>query len=329
MRINGDTLKERDLHFVRAVGWLCAKGGRGCGIWYAPGLFGRFSDRTERGPGTMRGRFQGPGVRSRGVEMGLSQCGTSRRTDESEDARVTAGGLEGMRNGSGGAGNIRIRPGGAAVGPRGGLCRMFLYPAGQLDEVGDGELLGPFREEGMLRAAEVAEDGTQRVADHLAALVERCFHDADKQSFVVIEVCGGIAAQADDGAFDLRGWIENCLVDREKVFDIVPCLQQHREDAVFLRAGAFGDADGHFLLDHAHAFGNEIAVFENLEEYLRGDVVREVADDLQPLGEAFAQVELQEIAFDESRCEGGVVSVEIGDALRIDLGAPGRDVVAL
>ena len=50
--------------------------------------------------------------------------------------------------------------------------------------------------------------------------------------------------------------------------------------------------------------------------------------DLQPFGKAFAQVHPEEIARDEPRRELRVVRVEVLDALRVDLGAPGHDVAA-
>ena len=205
---------------------------------------------------------------------------------------------------------------------------MYIDPAGQLDEVGDRKLLGAPREEGVLGPAEIAERRAQRVADHLAALPERGLHDADEEPLVAVEPHGGVASQPHDGALDLGRRVEDRLVDREEVLDVVPRLQQHREDAVLLRSGPLGQPHGDLLLDHAHALGHEVTVFEHLEEDLRRDVVGEVADDLQPLRKERPQVELQEVPLDEPGRELRVVRMEVGDALRVDLGTPRHDVAA-
>ena len=201
-------------------------------------------------------------------------------------------------------------------------------PIRKFDEIGHRELLGALCEERVLRAAEVAEHGFQRIADHLAALAEGGFHHLYEQRLVAPQTLRGVAAQADDGAFDLRRRIEDRFVDREKVFDVVPRLQEHRKDAVLFRPGRLGQPHGDLFLDHADALGHEVAVFQHFEENLRRDVIREIADDPQPLGKAFAEVHPQEIALDQPRCELRIMGVEVGDALRVDLGAPRHDIVA-
>ena len=37
-------------------------------------------------------------------------------------------------------------------------------------------------------------------------------------------------------------------------------------------------------------------MFDNLEKYLRGDVVREVSDNLHSIGEVLRQIHFQEVA---------------------------------
>ena len=180
----------------------------------------------------------------------------------------------------------------------------------------------------MLRAAEIAEYRPQRVADHLAPLSEGGFHDFHEQRFVAGEPLDAVAAQADHRALDLGRRIENRLIDRKKILDIVPRLQKHRKDAVLLRAGRFGQPHGDLLLDHADAFRHQIAVLQHLEEYLRRDIVGKIADDLQPSGKQFAQVHLQEVAFHQTRREFGVMRMQVFDAFRVDLGPVGDDVVA-
>ena len=180
----------------------------------------------------------------------------------------------------------------------------------------------------MLRASEVAECRTQGVADHLAALSECSLHHPHKKGLVAVEVFDGVAAQADDGALDLGRGIEDRFIDREEVFDVVPRLQQYREDAVLLRSGGLGQAYGHLLLDHADALGHPVAVFEDAEKDLRRDVVGEVADHTERALETPAQIHLQEVALDQPGREVGVVRAEVVHAFGVDLGAVGREVAA-
>ena len=78
-------------------------------------------------------------------------------------------------------------------------------PVRQGDEIGDRKLLGTTGEERMFGAAEIPESRPERIADHLAPLAEGGLHDTDEQRLVARETLRGIAAQADDGALDLRG----------------------------------------------------------------------------------------------------------------------------
>ena len=121
------------------------------------------------------------------------------------------------------------------------------------------------------------ENLTERDAEHLPALVESCFHDALKKFFVTTEFGDGVSRQSDDGGLHLWRRIENGGFDREKVLDVVPRLHQHGEDAVGLRAGLGGHAEGDFVLNHARAAGDEVAVVEHFEENLRGNVVGIIA----------------------------------------------------
>lgn len=99
--------------------------------------------------------------------------------------------------------------------------------------------------------------------------------------------------------------------------------------AVLARTRRLGDADGDLLLNHADALRHEVAVLDYLEEYLRRDVVWEIADDAHSVREASGEVRFQKIAFDKPRRELGVVGVEILYALAVDFGTVGRDVAAL
>ena len=129
------------------------------------------------------------------------------------------------------------------------------------------------------------ENLAERHAQHFPTLVESGFHDALEKFFVTTEFGDGISRESDDGGLNLRRRIENGGLDREKVFDIVPRLHEHGEDAVSLRAGLGGHAEGDFVLNHARAAGDEVAVVEHFEENLRGNVVGIVAreDEFPPV----------------------------------------------
>ena len=136
----------------------------------------------------------------------------------------------------------------------------------------------------MLRPAEIAEGGAQRVAQHLATLAERRLDDPHEEPFVAIEPFDAVAAQTDNGALDLGRRIEDLLPYRKEVFDVVPRLQQHRKNAVLLRPRRTGDAGGDLALNHADAFRYQIAILQDLEEDLRRDVVGKVPDHPHPVG---------------------------------------------
>jgi len=155
---------------------------------------------------------------------------------------------------------------------------------------GHRQLFGALREKGMLRPAEIAEGGAQRIAQHLAPLTERSLDHAHEQPLVARQPHDAVAAQADDGAFDLGRRVEDLLPYREEVLDVVPRLQQHREDAVLLRSGRAGDPLGHLALDHAHALGDKVAMLQHLEKNLRRDVVREISDHTHSVGKQRAQL---------------------------------------
>ena len=210
----------------------------------------------------------------------------------------------------------------------GGSPDPLLHPLRERHEIGHRQLFGALREKGMLRPAEIAEGGAQRIAQHLAPLTERSLDHAHEQPLVARQPHDAVAAQADDGAFDLGRRVEDLLPYREEVLDVVPRLQQHREDAVLLRSGRAGDPLGHLALDHAHALGDKVAMLQHLEKNLRRDVVREISDHTHSVGKQRAQLHAQEIARHEPRRKFGIVGTEVVDALGVDLGAPHDDVAA-
>ena len=178
---------------------------------------------------------------------------------------------------------------------------------GQFDELLDGELFGAESQKIEMLMVECCiffrclwiEDLTKRHAQHFPALVEGGFHDALKKFFVATEVGDGVSRQSNDGGLHFRRRIEHGGFDREKVFDIVPRLHQHGEDAVGFRAGLGGHAEGDFVLNHAGAAGNQIAVVEHFEENLRGNVVGIVAREHEgATAEDFVEVHAEEIGLD-------------------------------
>ena len=124
----------------------------------------------------------------------------------------------------------------------------------------------------MFRSPKIAEYGFQGIFQHLAPLREGRLHYPDEQRLIASERPGSVAAQADDRTLDLGRRIENMLVHREKVLNIIPRLQQHAQDAVIAAAGRLRQSNGHLFLYHAHAFGHQVTVFEYLEEYLRQNI---------------------------------------------------------
>ena len=188
---------------------------------------------------------------------------------------------------------------------------------GDCDKVGYGELLGPLGQEAVGDGREVHSELFEGIAEGFAPLVEAYLDHLGEKGLIAGKGGHLVAAQADDGRFDLGRRIEDMLVDGEEVFDIVEGRQQDTEDAVGLAAGLGGHALGHLLLEHAHHLGNLVAVFVDLEENLRRDIVREIAYDGERLGEELLKVELEEVALDDM--EGGIMVVEVGNRLGVNL----------
>ena len=104
----------------------------------------------------------------------------------------------------------------------------------------------------------------------------------------------------------------------EQIFDVVPSLHQHAENAVGLAAFLGGHAFGHLFLHHAHHFYHLFFVFQHLEENLAADVVREIAYDGHVLLPVLAEVGTKEVALDEMVTEGGEVDLQVVDGLMVD-----------
>lgn len=115
---------------------------------------------------------------------------------------------------------------------------------GEIDELGEGELLRSQVEEGIGEEGAVVgsgeqldEKGTQVVAECLAALVEGGLDDALEQGFVAAEARGVVAGEAYDGGAHLGRRVEDMRLDGEQVLGRVPGLDEHGEDTVCLGAG--------------------------------------------------------------------------------------------
>ena len=106
----------------------------------------------------------------------------------------------------------------------------------------------------------------------------------------------------------------------EEVFHPVPRLDQHAQYAVGLAARRCGDALGHFLLYHARATGNQVFVFQHLEEYLAGDVVGIVPGQHERLSvEQAFEVHLQEVVLDDVVLQFRIVVAQVGHRLVVHL----------
>ena len=131
-----------------------------------------------------------------------------------------------------------------------------MQPEGEGDEVLDAELLRTKIEDRVAQESRElvfspffplglgAGQGLEGVAHHLAALAEGSLDDGLEEGLVAAEGLAAVPAQPDDGGLDLGGRGETAGADGEEIFDVIPGLQQDRQDAVGLRAGPFRDALG-------------------------------------------------------------------------------------
>ncbi len=143
-----------------------------------------------------------------------------------------------------------------------------------------------------------------------------------EEGFVASGVHAVIAGEFDYAALDLGRGIEDAFADGEEIFDVVPHLEEHGEDSAGLGAGNCGETLGNFALEHAGAEGNLLAEVEDVEKYLRGDVVGVIADDGKLAGaHDFAEVQFEEIGLDNAVfvSELGEICAEIFDALGVKL----------
>ena len=113
------------------------------------------------------------------------------------------------------------------------------------------------------------EDLTEGDAQHLTALIEDRLDDTTEQLLVATKVGDLITRHTDDGTLNLGRRIEDTGFDGEKIFDMIPSLNQHGEDAILLIARLRGHTQGYLMLDHTCATGYEVFIVEHLKEDLR------------------------------------------------------------
>lgn len=116
------------------------------------------------------------------------------------------------------------------------------------------------------------------IAEGFTALAEGGLHYRAEELFIAAESGAGITGQADHGGLDLRWRVERSRTHSEKIFNVIPCLKKDRQDAVCLGARLLGDALCDLLLNHAYDLRDAVVMLKDLEEYLRGNVVRKITD---------------------------------------------------
>ena len=130
-------------------------------------------------------------------------------------------------------------------------------------------------------------------------MVEGGLHHLFEQFFVASQFLGIIAGHADDGAFHFWGRVENMFADGKEIFYFIPCLYQYAQDAVGFAARSGSDTFGYFFLYHSGTARDDVLVFQHLEKYLAGDVVRVITGQYERLSvEQPVKVHFQKIVFD-------------------------------
>ena len=199
-----------------------------------------------------------------------------------------------------------------------------LYHVGKLHELCYGELFGAFGHDVLLEESVVGlhgcEELTERYAQHLTPLSEDSLYQSAEQAFVAVEMVHLITCHTYDGTLHFGRRIEHMLVNGEEIFHVIPRLNEYRQDAVGLRPGCGSHALCHFSLYHSRAAGDEVAVVEHLEKYLRGDVVGIVACEDEGLTlEHFVEVHAQEVLSDDVLTQLGVGLIEVCHRLSVNL----------
>ena len=138
---------------------------------------------------------------------------------------------------------------------------------------------------------------TQRDAQHLTTLPKDGLDDTTEQCLVATQISNLIARHADDGTLHLGWGIKDGGLHSEQVLDMIPRLDQDRQDSILLVAWLRGHAQGDLVLDHSRTTRDEVFVVEHLEEDLRRNVVGIVARQYKLLTvEHLPQVHPQEVS---------------------------------
>ena len=116
------------------------------------------------------------------------------------------------------------------------------------------------------------------IAEGFTALAEGGLHYRAEELFIAAESGAGITGQADHGGLHLWWRIERARTDSEKIFKVITRLKEDGQDTVGLGARLLGDALCDLLLNHAYDLRDAVAMLKDLEEYLRGNVVRKITD---------------------------------------------------
>ena len=132
----------------------------------------------------------------------------------------------------------------------------------------------PKQRHGWLRS--LPKQRLERIAESLAALTESGFDNRAEKLLITAERGAGVAGEANHGGLDLWRRIERPRTHSEKIFNVIPRLKEDRQDAVSLGAGLLGDAFGDLLLDHADNLRDAVAMLQNLEKNLRGNIIRKI-----------------------------------------------------
>ena len=202
--------------------------------------------------------------------------------------------------------------------------QLSSHLVGEFNKFGDGKLLRTARHhlvfEELRRGGMITtENLTEGDTEHLSALVEDRLNHTTKQPFVTAQIRHLIACHPDNSTLHLGRRIEHVWFDGEEIFDIVPGLNQDRQDTILFVAWLRGHTKGHFMLDHTRTTGDEILVVEHLEEYLRGDVIRIVSCQHKLLSiENLPQVHPEEISTYYIIIQAGEMLTKIGHRLTVD-----------
>ena len=131
-------------------------------------------------------------------------------------------------------------------------------------------------------------------------MTEGDLHHAAEEPFVASQFGDVVARKPYHGTLHLWRRVEHRWLYGEEVLHVVPCLHQHRQYAILLVTRLGGHAKSHLVLYHARAAGDEVAIVEHLEEYLRRDVVGVVACKHElPPSEHLVEVHAEEVALDD------------------------------